>query len=274
MLPFFLGKMINSGVGNQDMDAIIMWGSFMSGLAFIAFISGILNSFYASHTNNGFTYDIREELFKKIQSFSIANLNEYPTSSLVTRFTNDIRQIQNTVYMGLRIMVRAPLMVVGGVIMAFVINAKLALIFLVTVPLLIIFLIWVLKKSSKMFESVQGRVDTVNRVMQENLAGMRLVKAFLRRDYEEGRFMKANQGLATMTRKTFRFVETSMPILLFVMNLSLIFILWFGNIQSVAGETDVGDVVAIVNYALRITMSISMLDRKSTRLNSSHVAIS
>src|SRR5690625_5218993 len=109
-----------------------------------------------------------------------------------------------------------------------------------------------------MFESVQGRVDTVNRVMQENLAGMRLVKAFLRRDYEEERFMKANQGLATMTRKTFRFVETSMPILLFVMNLSLIFILWFGNIQSVAGETDVGDVVAIVNYALRITMSISM----------------
>jgi len=258
LLPFFLGKMINSGVEQQDLNSIIMWGSIMIGLAFIAFVSGILNSFYASHTSNGFAYDIREELFKKIQSFSFANLNEYPTSSLVTRFTNDIRQIQNTVYMGLRIMVRAPLMVVGGVIMAFVINAKLALIFLVTVPLLIIFLIWVLKKSSKMFESVQGRVDTVNRVMQENLAGMRLVKAFLRRDYEEGRFMKANQGLATMTRKTFRFVETSMPILLFVMNLSLIFILWFGNIQSVAGETDVGDVVAIVNYALRITMSISM----------------
>src|SRR5690625_376751 len=105
MLPFFLGKMINSGVGNQDMNAIIMWGSIMIGLAFIAFISGILNSFYASHTSNGFAYDIREELFKKIQSFSFANLNEYPTSSLVTRFTNDIRQIQNTVYMGLRIMV-------------------------------------------------------------------------------------------------------------------------------------------------------------------------
>jgi len=258
MLPFFLGKMINSGVGNQDMNAIIMWGSIMIGLAFIAFISGILNSFYASHTSNGFAYDIREELFKKIQSFSFANLNEYPTSSLVTRFTNDIRQIQNTVYMGLRIMVRAPLMVVGGVIMAFVINVKLALIFVITVPLLITFLIWVLKKSSHMFASVQERVDTVNRVMQENLSGMRLVKAFLRRDYEKGRFMKANQDLAVITRKTFRFVETSMPILLFVMNLSLIFILWFGNIQSVAGETDVGDVVAIVNYALRITMSISM----------------
>lgn len=258
MLPLFLGKMINSGVEQQDLNSIIMWGSIMIGLAFIAFVSGILNSFYASHTSNGFAYDIREELFKKIQSFSFANLNEYPTSSLVTRFTNDIRQIQNTIYMGLRIMVRAPLMVVGGVIMAFVINAKLAFIFLITVPLLIGFLIWVLKRSSKMFETVQERVDTVNRVMQENLAGMRLVKAFLRRDYEEGRFTKANQDLALMTRKTFRFVETSMPILLFVMNLSLIFILWFGNIQSVAGETDVGDVVAIVNYALRITMSISM----------------
>src|SRR5690625_4453894 len=145
--------MINSGVEQQDLNSIIMWGSIMIGLAFIAFVSGILNSFYASHTSNGFAYDIREELFKKIQSFSFANLNEYPTSSLVTRFTNDIRQIQNTVYMGLRIMVRAPLMVVGGVIMAFVINAKLALIFLVTVPLLIIFLIWVLKKSTRLNSS-------------------------------------------------------------------------------------------------------------------------
>lgn len=258
LLPLFLGLMINEGVTNNNLSNIIMWGSIMIGLAFLSFIAGILNSFFASHTSNSFSYDIRQKLFEKIQSFSFTNLDQYPTSGLVTRFTNDVRQVRDTIFMGLRIMVRAPLMVIGGVFMAFVVNVKLALIFLITVPLLISFLFWVLSKSSRMFEQVQTRIDTVNRVMQENLAGMRLIKAFLRRDYEEQRFTKANRSLANMTRSTFRFVEASMPILLFVMNLSLVFIIWFGNIQSVAGEISVGDVVAIVNYALRISMAISM----------------
>lgn len=258
LLPFFLGLMINEGVTNHNLSNIIMWGSIMIGLAFLSFISGIINSFYASHTSNRFAYDIRQELFAKIQSFSFANLNQYPTSGLVTRFTNDVRQVRDTIFMGLRIMVRAPLMVIGGVIMAFIVNVKLALVFTITVPLLIGFLLWVLHKSSHMFKRVQRRVDKVNRVMQENLAGMRLIKAFLRRNFEERRFTTANKNLANMTRSTFRFVEASMPILLFVMNLSLIFILWFGNIQSVAGEIAVGDVVSIVNYALRIAMAISM----------------
>jgi ATP-binding cassette subfamily B protein len=258
LLPFFLGKMIDEGVTNLDMDSIIFWGSIILSISFISLCVGILNSFYASHTSNGFAYDIREKLFEKIQSFSFTNLNQYPTSGLVTRFTDDVRQIQNTIFMGLRIMVRAPLMVIGGVIMAFYINFKLAAIFLVTVPLLIFFLFWVLKKAGNMFKQVQEKLDTVNRVMQENLIGMRLIKAFSRKKFEVSRFTKANEELATKTRSTFRFVEGSMPILLFVMNISLIVILWFGNAQSAAGEADVGEIVAVVNYALRIAMAISM----------------
>jgi ATP-binding cassette subfamily B protein len=258
LLPFFLGKMINDGVVNQDINNIVMWGSIMIGLAFLAFTIGILNSFFASHVSFGFAYDIREKLFSKIQQFSFANLNQYPTSGLVTRFTNDVRQIQNTIFMMLRIMSKAPLTVIGGVMMAFIVNTKLALIFLVTVPVLVLFILWVLKVATTLFDNVQRRVDNVNRVMQENLAGMRLIKAFLRRNHEEDRFTKANRDLANITRKTFRFIEASSPMLLFVMNLSLIFIIWFGNVQSVAGDTSVGDVVAIVNYALRVSMSISM----------------
>ncbi|MFC0300838.1 ABC transporter ATP-binding protein [Virgibacillus soli] len=258
LLPFFLGKMIDSGVMHEDLNNIIMWGSIMIGLAFVSFICGIVNSFYASHTSLGFSYDIRKKLFAKVQAFSFANLNEYPTSGLVTRFTNDVRQIQNTVFMALRIMSRAPLLVLGGVIMAFVVNARLALIFLITVPLLVGFILWVLKKASKLFNLLQQKVDNVNRVMQENLAGMRLIKAFMRRKHEKSRFHQTNKDLADVTRFTFRFVESSMPILLFVMNLSLIFILWFGNMQSIAGTTEVGDVVAIVNYAMRVAMAISM----------------
>lgn len=258
LLPFFLGKMINIGVKGQDLDYIIYWGSIMIGMSVFALIAGIINSFFSSHISVSFAYDLRKDLFKKIQEFSFKNLQRFPTSAIVTRFTNDVRQVQQTLFMGLRIMVRAPLLVIGGVIMAFVVNAKLALVFLITVPLLVIFIFWVLKKSTAMFGKVQSKVDMVNRVMQENLSNMRLVKAFLRRTYEESRFQEANKGLADITRSTFRFIEASTPILIFIMNLSLISILWFGNIQSIAGETDVGDVVAIVNYALRIAMAISM----------------
>ncbi|HLR02827.1 MAG TPA: ABC transporter ATP-binding protein [Virgibacillus sp.] len=258
LLPFFLGKMINDGVVSKDINNIIMWGSIMISLAFLAFISGIFNSFFAAHTSTSFAYDLREKLFTKIQSFSFKNLNAHPTSSLMTRFTNDVRQVQGTVFMGLRIMAKAPMMVLGGVIMAFVVDAKLALVFLVTVPVLITFLMWVLKHASRMFENVQRKVDSVNRVMQENLAGMRLIKAFFRRQHEEERFVKANKDLADTTRSTFRFVEASMPILLLVMNLSLIVIIWFGSTYSISGQTSVGNVVAIVNYALRVAMSISM----------------
>lgn len=258
LLPFFLGKMIDDGVTNQDLNTILMWGGIMIGLSMIAFVAGIFNSFYSSHVSFAFGYDIRQKLFEKIQDFSYSNLNEYPTSGLVTRFTNDVRQVQNTIFMALRIMARAPLIVLGGVIMAFVVNASLALIFLVTVPLLIIFLVWVLRIASRLFSKIQNNVDHVNRVMQENLAGMRLIKAFLRRNFEEERFTKANADLANTTRSAFRFVESSMPVLLFVMNISLIFIIWFGSVQTIAGQASVGDVVTIVNYAMRVSMSISM----------------
>lgn len=257
-LPLFLGKMINSGIMNKDLNNIIMWGSIMIGLAFTSFIAGVINSFIASHVSNRFAFDIREKLFEKVQSFSFAQLNRYPTSVLVTRFTNDVRQIQMMIFMALRIMSRAPLLVLGGVIMAFIVNARLAFIFLITVPLLIGFLLWVLNKASRMFQNIQERVDHVNQVMQENLAGMRLIKAFFRRDFEIERFTHANSELAASTRSTFRFVEASMPILLLVMNMSLLFILWFGHVQSLAGQTSVGDIVTIVNYALRVSMSISM----------------
>lgn len=258
LLPFFLGKMINLGVKGHDLDYIIYWGSIMVGMAIFALFAGIINSYFSSHVSVRFAHDLREKLFEKIQSFSFKHLQRFPTSSIVTRFTNDVRQVQQTLFMALRIMVRAPLMVIGGVIMAFIVNPRLALIFLITVPLLVSFIFWVLRKSTAMFRKVQSKVDLVNRVMQENLSNMRLVKAFLRRTYEESRFHQANKELADRTRSTFRFVEASTPILIFIMNMSLISILWFGNIQSIAGETDVGDVVAIVNYALRISMAISM----------------
>lgn len=258
LFPLFLGIMINEGINAGRMDKIVMWGSIMLFISIISFVSGIFNSYFSSHVGNATSYDIREKLFAKLQRFSFDILNFYPTSMVVTRFTNDVRQIQNMIFMSLRIMMRAPLMVIGSIIMSFIINFKISLIFLLTVPLLVSFLYWVLLKGGKLFSLVQEKVDNVNRVIQENIAGMRIIKAFVRKDFEEKRFDKENKDLASKSQTAFRFVEASMPILLFVMNLSLIFIIWFGNKQSIAGTTSVGDVVAIVNYALRTAMSISM----------------
>lgn len=258
LLPLFLGLMIDQGVLQEDVGKITMWGGIMIGLAALSLIVGVLNSFYSSHVSFAFGFDLRQKLFARIQYFSFKSLSNYPTSALVTRFTNDIRQIQNMIFMALRIMAKAPFLVLGGVTMAFIVNARLAMIFLLTVPLLILFLFLVMKYASKMFSKVQANVDHVNRVMQENLAGMRIIKAFGRRNFEEMRFMGANNDLAISTKRTFRFVESTMPILLFIMNLSLIFIIWFGNIQSLAGNAAVGEVVSIVNYALRVAMAISM----------------
>lgn len=258
LFPIFLGIIINEGILTNNPENLIMWGSIMLGITIFTFVAGIINSYFSSHVSISFAYDIREKLFKKIQNFTFEKLTLYPTSTLVTRFTNDVRQIQNTIFMSLRIMVRAPLLVIGSVIMALIVNVKISLIFLIIVPLLVAFLYWVLIKGSHMFNKVQESVDYVNRIIQENIAGMRIIKAFVRRDFENARFKKSNEQLAKETKDTFRFVEASMPILLFIMNISLIFILWLGNKQTIAGTTNVGDVVAIVNYALRTVMAISM----------------
>lgn len=258
LFPFFLGLMIDQGIIPANMDNIMMWGGIMIGLTMITFGAGIINSYYSSHISTASSYNIREKLFEHIQRFSFEQLSKFPTSMLITRFTNDIRQIQNTIFMALRIMIKAPLMVIGSVIMSFIINPRISVIFLIIVPVLILFLYWVLLKGSAMFSKVQDRMDQVNQIIQENIAGMRMIKAFLRQDYENNRFTNTNRQLQRETQTAFRFVEASMPILLFVMNLSLIFILWYGNKQSIAGTTAVGDVVAIVNYALRTVMAISM----------------
>lgn len=258
LFPIFLGIIINEGILTNNRENLIMWGSIMLGITIFTFVAGIINSYFSSHVSISFAYDIREKLFKKIQNFTFEKLTLYPTSTLVTRFTNDVRQIQNTIFMSLRIMVRAPLLVIGSVIMALIVNVKISLIFLIIVPLLVAFLYCVLIKGSHMFNKVQESVDYVNRIIQENIAGMRIIKAFVRRDFENARFKKSNEQLAKETKDTFRFVEASMPILLFIMNISLIFILWLGNKQTIAGTTNVGDVVAIVNYALRTVMAISM----------------
>jgi ATP-binding cassette, subfamily B, multidrug efflux pump len=256
--PLLMAKIIDEGILQNDLQEILKWGGIMLAASFAAFAAGVINSFYAAHVSQNFGFDVRKSLYDKVQSFSFANFNLFPTSSLITRMTNDITQLQNTVFMSLRIMMRAPLLIIGGLIMAFVVDVKLALILSAVAPFLFLFLFWVMGKGGALFKAVQEKLDSVNSVMQENLTGIRLIKAFVRRNHEVKRFTHTNEDLRDGTVKALRLMEVTMPVLLFIMNLSILGVLWFGSIQVNAGDVKVGEVVAIVNYATRITAAFSI----------------
>ncbi|MGN1400088.1 MAG: ABC transporter ATP-binding protein [Bacillus sp. (in: firmicutes)] len=256
--PLIMARIINEGIMARDPDHVILWGGVLVGLSLTAFLSGILNTYYASHTSQGFGYDVRTNTFKKIQSFSYSQFTLFSSGSLMTRLTNDVQQVQNTLFMMLRIMLRAPLLIIGGLIMAFVVDVSLAAYLAVTVPVLFVFLIYIFSKGSRKFTIVQNRLDDVNTVMGENLSGMKLIRAFQREGHEEKRFAKANGRLKKETSSVLRFMEFTLPSLLLLMNLTIIMVLWYGNEEILGGGTDVGSVVAIINYATRITSSLSV----------------
>lgn len=257
--PLFMARIINEGIMKDDLTVVLVWGGVMVAISLLGFASGITNSFFASNVSQGFGYDLRKSVFAKVQSFSFSNLNLFPTSSLITRLTNDVTQLQTVVFMSLRIAARAPLLIIGSVIMALFVNWRLALILVVTMPVLLIFMIWLMSQAVHVFQHVQKRLDAVNNVMRENLSGMRIIKAFLRKNHEQKRFAKTSKDLKDTTIKALRLVELSTPVLLFVMNVSVLIILWFGNRQFTNEQTNIGDIVALVNYATRMMHALSVL---------------
>ncbi|PYZ92453.1 ABC transporter ATP-binding protein [Salipaludibacillus keqinensis] len=256
--PLLMAKIIDDGIMQEDLSVVMLWGSVMVGFSLIAFAAGITNSFYAAHVSQNTGYDLRSKLFGKVQSFAFSNFSQFPTSSLMTRMTNDVNQIQNTIFMSLRIMLRAPLLVIGSVVMALFVNVQLALILVLTIPILVVFLLWLMRKAGKLFKAVQARVDRVNNVVQENLTAIRLIKSFIRRNHESRRFTSASNDLRVKTVKALRLIETTMPVILLVMNGSIMAVLWFGSIGVNTGGASVGEVVAIINYVTRMTGALSI----------------
>jgi ATP-binding cassette, subfamily B, multidrug efflux pump len=256
--PLLIAKIIDDGILAEDVGVIWTWGSVMMGLAFIAFFSGVTNSYFASHAAQSFAFDLRQALFRQVQSFSMATFLRFPTSGLITRLTSDVTMAQNVLFMSLRIMMRAPLLVIGSLVMAFLVNVKLALYLVIGAPVLLLFLFIMARKGVGYFSTVQRRLDRVNRVLQENLQAVRLIKAYLRGMYEASRFSKVAGALRKDTVKAMRMMELILPVLLFVMNVSLMAVLWFGAVEIGNGEAQVGELVAIVNYAMRMTGAFSM----------------
>ena len=256
--PLIMSRIIDEGIIARDTDTIIYYGLIMIGLTFLALIAGIVNSYFSSHAAQSFGFDLRNALFTKIQSFTMATYLKFPTAGLITRLTSDITQVQNVLFMSLRIMLRAPLSVLGSIILAFYVNAKMAMFFLIGAPLLLVFLSFMVIKGIKYFALVQTRLDRVNRVLQEGLQAIRLVKAYMRGAYEASRFEQVSKVLKLDTMKALRVMELILPVLMLIMNFCLLAVIWFGAREVAAGDAAVGDLVAIVNYATRMTGAFSM----------------
>lgn len=256
--PLLIGKIIDEGIMQENLGAVGLWGAVMMGLAFVALFSGVINSYFASHAAQSFGFDLRQVLFKRVQTLSLTAFLRFPTSSLITRLTSDVTLVQNALFMGLRIMARAPLMVFGSLVMAFVVNPKLAVFLLAGAPFLAVFLVIMARKGVRLFGIVQRRLDSVNRLVQENLQAVRLIKAYLRGAFETSRFSKAAEDLKKDSVHAMRLMELILPVLLFIMNAGFMAVLWFGADEVRNSGMPVGDVVAIVNYAMRMTSAFSM----------------
>lgn len=257
--PYLISKIIDNGIQEGDLSVVWFWGGVLVASAVVAFAAGIASSFFASHASLGFGYDLREKLYDKVQAFSYAVFNRFATSSLITRLTGDVTQVQDTVFMSLRFMTRVPLVVIGSMIMAVVVNPRLGLLLVVMVPVLLVVVVWMIKKAALLFRNVQRRLDAVNGVIQENLTGIRLIRVFVRMGHEIERFAGFSGKLMKGTISALRLTETTMPFMLLMMNGCIIAVLWFGRADINSGSATVGEVVAVINYLLRTIGAMSAL---------------
>ncbi|NHN30780.1 ABC transporter ATP-binding protein [Paenibacillus agricola] len=257
--PRFMASIVDEGIMNGDIAHIQKTGALMLGVALIGLIGGIGCTVFSSTASQNFGADVRKDLFTKVQSFSFGVLDTFKAGSLVTRLTNDVVQVQGVVLMTLRILVRAPLLAIGSVIMAIMISPRLALVLAVVIPLLILVLVIIIRKGFPLFSMVQKKLDTVNTVLQENLTGIRVVKAFVRANFEIKRFRKSNDDLMDISIKATRIVMLIMPIMMLIMNASIAAVLWFGGLQTWQGILQVGDLVAFINYVTQVLFSLMMV---------------
>ncbi|MBY9081532.1 ABC transporter ATP-binding protein [Paenibacillus sp. HN-1] len=257
--PYLISKIIDNGIRRHDLSVVWTWGGFLVLSAIVAFSAGILSSFFASHASQGFGFDMRDRLYEKVQSFTYAAFNRFAASTLITRLTGDVSQLQDAVFTGLRFMSRIPLVVLGSVVMGLVVQWRLGLVLTVTVPVMIVLLILLMRRSSRMFRTVQNKLDSVNGVVQENLTGIRLIRVFVRMGYEVTRFAEYSRNLMRSTISALRLTETAMPFVLLLMNGGILVLLWFGRIEIAHGNATLGQTVAVINYTLRAVGGLSAL---------------
>lgn len=259
LLPTMMASIVNIGIRNNDTGYILKLSVFMLGISFAGMGADMYKSYLASWTSMSFVRDLRKKLFTKVQSMSPGEFDTTGTSSLITRTTNDITQIQNLSIMGLRMMIRAPLMAIGGIIMAVSKNPGLSSLILTVVLILAILIGIIASISIPLFKKMQVKVDNLNRVLRERLTGIRVIRAFNRTEYERDRFTDANGDLTANALKVNRIMASMFPIILLLLNLTTVALVWKGAGSIDAGNLEIGDLMAFIQYAMMILFSLVMM---------------
>ena len=264
ILAKLMSIIINYGCGQGGYESrgigfIILIGVAMILTAVFMMAGGVLGAYFAVKASVNFAADLRRDVFKKVQEFSFANIEKFSTGSLVTRLTNDITNMQNVISIGLRMLLRAPGMLIGGLIMAFVMNWRLAIVFCVVIPLLIVAIVLIMRVALPRFNIMQTKIDSLNSRIQESITNQRVVKSFVRDDFEKKTFDTANEDLKDNTLKAMKVVIMTMPIMTLAMNITVMAVVWFGGRQIIVGSMAVGDLTAFTTYVTQILMSLMMV---------------
>ncbi len=259
VMPKFLASIINTGIADKSVGYVLMICAFMVVTALLMMAGGVGGAYFGAKAAVGFATDLRKDVYGKVQEFSFANIDKFSTGSLVTRLTNDITQIQNFINMLLRMCLRAPGMLIGALIMAILLSPSLSVIFAVAMPIILITLLFVISKGYPRFSKMQTKIDALNSNVQENLTNVRVVKSFVREDYERQKFGTSNHNLRKATTSAMTVMITMMPLMMLFMNLTTIAVLWFGGNQVIAGGMPVGDLTAFVTYITQILFSLMMV---------------
>lgn len=253
-------KVSATTAGDSDIKMyVIKIGIAMFAMAIVGLLGGLSTMKASSVVSQKFSYRLRKDVYKKISDFSFKNIDKFSTSSLTTRMTNDITMLQNTLMMSLRILVRAPALLIVSATFAFSINAKLSMILLVMLPIIIILVAVILKFGFPMFQKMQKKIDNVNRVVQENLIGIRVVKAFVREDREKEKFHKSSDELAKQGAKAAGLIVTAMPMMMLMMNIVIVYIYYKGSHDAAAGKMAVGEISVLASYIIQVLMNILMV---------------
>ncbi|NLL70323.1 MAG: ABC transporter ATP-binding protein [Epulopiscium sp.] len=262
--PTIMSKIVDYGVGKQDMNYVLQKGGRMLLVTTLGGGAAVLRNIVSSTVSQSFGRDLRGDLYKKIQGFSFENINQFHDASLITRLTNDVNQVQNFAHGMMRIFVKAPILCIGSLVMAFLINPSMTFILAAVIPIVTLLIGINMKISYPFFIKIQKALDGLNGTMREYLAGIRVVKAFNRFDYEGDRFESASSQLTQISIKGMRVMAAFRPGVTFVVNIGIVLVLWVGGYQVNNGTMQVGQIIAFINYMLQILFSLMMLSRVFT----------
>ncbi len=259
LLPLVMADILDTGIPAGDTAYILRKGALMVVMALISMTLGVSAAFVAAKAGQGFGARLRQAQYDHIQEFSFRNIEKFSTASLVTRLTNDCNMMQQTLTMSMRIMVRAPVMLISALVLAISISLKLSRVFLVALPLLAVLAVVMISKISPIFSEFQKRTDDVNLVVQENLGAIRVVKSFVREDYEKEKFAKRNTALREISEKAFGFVILGMPVMMLITNGTIIAVMWYGAPLVQSGELQVALLSTFFTYISQVLMSLMMV---------------